>query len=487
MKTKTILACLALGSTACLTSGKSLSLPQAQIDQNTDIAIESAPPVIAKSEGKKKSVRIDLLKKSPAFGDRVRSISTEQQTGTHAIDKIEDDYEYKAETIPEFVNNALDWLAQAQHDDGTWGAGSSSRQNVRDPHAVKGDPATTSFAAMAFLRSGHTPKKGKYKEVVRRATEALVQVVEQAPAEGPRITNLTGTQPQAKMGAYVDTSLTARFLARVLKEFPKKDKLRKRVDKAIDKCIAKIQSSQEKDGTWKGGGWAPVLQSSLAGQALEIAQAAGKDVDQDALERARKNQKSNFDPNSGKVKADAAAGVELYAFAGAQRATASETWEANELVDKAKKEGKLPQAAKPTAENLRKIGVREEKAKQLAQSVVQNEQQAKRVQNDNALLTGFGNNGGEEFLSYLMTSESLVITGGEAWKSWDEKMHRRMRKIQSSNGSWTGHHCITSPVFCTSAVIQCLNTYKDAEMLREASLASSRAKDKEEKVASTDQ
>ena len=487
MKNKTILACLALGSTACLTSGKSLSLPQAQIDQNTDIAIESAPPVIAKSEGKKKSVRIDLLKKSPAFGDRVRSISTEQQTGAHAIDKIEDDYEYKAETIPEFVNNALDWLAQAQHDDGTWGAGSSSRQNVRDPHAVKGDPATTSFAAMAFLRSGHTPKKGKYKEVVRRATEALVQVVEQAPAEGPRITNLTGTQPQAKMGAYVDTSLTARFLARVLKEFPKKDKRRKRVDKAIDKCIAKIQSSQQKDGTWKGGGWAPVLQSSLAGQALEIAQAAGKDVDQDALERARKNQKSNFDPNSGKVKADAAAGVELYAFAGAQRATASETWEANELLDKAKKEGKLPQAAKPTAENLRKIGVREEKAKQLAQSVVQNEQQAKRVQNDNALLTGFGNNGGEEFLSYLMTSESLVITGGEAWKSWDEKMHRRMRKIQSSNGSWTGHHCITSPVFCTSAVIQCLNTYKDAEMLREASLASSRAKDKEEKVASTDQ
>ena len=487
MKNKTILACLALGSTACLTSGKSLSLPQAQIDQNTDIAIESTPPVIAKSEGKKKSVRIDLLKKSPAFGDRVRSISAEQQTGTHAIDKIEDDYEYKAETIPEFVNNALDWLAQAQHDDGTWGAGSSSRQNVRDPHAVKGDPATTSFAAMAFLRSGHTPKKGKYKEVVRRATEALVQVVEQAPAEGPRITNLTGTQPQAKMGAYVDTSLTARFLARVLKEFPKKDKLRKRVDKAIDKCIAKIQSSQQKDGTWKGGGWAPVLQSSLAGQALEIAQAAGKDVDQDALERARKNQKSNFDPNSGKVKADAAAGIELYAFAGAQRATASETWEANELLDKAKKEGKLPQAAKPTAENLRKIGVREEKAKQLAQSVVQNEQQAKRVQNDNALLTGFGNNGGEEFLSYLMTSESLVITGGEAWKSWDEKMHRRMRKIQSSNGSWTGHHCITSPVFCTSAVIQCLNTYKDAEMLREASLASTRAKDKEEKVASTDQ
>jgi hypothetical protein len=491
MKRKIIVIWLALSSTAYLATGRSISRPSAQIEQEQSVAIpalaiSSAAPVLGKVDPKKKSVRIDLLKKSPAFGDRVRTISSAKQAGGHAIDKIKDDYEYKAETTPEFVNKALDWLAQAQHDDGSWGAGSSSSQSVRDPHAVKGDPATTSFAAMAFLRSGHTPKKGKYKDVVRRATEALVKVVEQAPAEGPRITNLTGTQPQAKMGAYVDTSLTARFLARILNEFPKKDKLRKRVDKAIDKCIDKIQSSQQKDGSWKGGGWAPVLQSSLAGQALEIAQAAGKDVDQDALERARRDQKKNFDPSSGKVRADAAAGVELYAFAGAQRATASETWEANDLVNKAKKEGKLPQAAKPTAENLRKIGIREERAKQLSQSVVQNEQQQKRVQNDDALLTGFGNNGGEEFLSYLMTSESLVITGGDAWKSWDEKMHRRLRKIQSSNGSWTGHHCITSPVFCTSAVVQCLNTFKDTDMLRKASLASSRAKETDKKVAASD-
>jgi hypothetical protein len=491
MKRKIIVIWLALSSTAYLATGRSISRPSAQIEQEPSVAIpalaiSSAAPVLGKVDPKKKSVRIDLLKKSPAFGDRVRTISSAKQAGGHAIDKIKDDYEYKAETTPEFVNKALDWLAQAQHDDGSWGAGSSSSQSVRDPHAVKGDPATTSFAAMAFLRSGHTPKKGKYKDVVRRATEALVKVVEQAPAEGPRITNLTGTQPQAKMGAYVDTSLTARFLARILNEFPKKDKLRKRVDKAIDKCIDKIQSSQQKDGSWKGGGWAPVLQSSLAGQALEIAQAAGKDVDQDALERARRDQKKNFDPSSGKVRADAAAGVELYAFAGAQRATASETWEANDLVNKAKKEGKLPQAAKPTAENLRKIGIREERAKQLSQSVVQNEQQQKRVQNDDALLTGFGNNGGEEFLSYLMTSESLVITGGDAWKSWDEKMHRRLRKIQSSNGSWTGHHCITSPVFCTSAVVQCLNTFKDTDILRKASLASSRAKETDEKVAASD-
>jgi hypothetical protein len=332
---------------------------------------------------------------------------------------------------------------------------------------------------MAFLRSGHTPQKGKYKSTIRKATEALVQVVESAPEEGPKITQLTGTQPQAKMGQYVDTSLTARYLARILNELPKKSKLRKRVDQAIDKCIAKIQDSQQKDGSWKGGGWAPVLQSSLAEQALEIAQSAGKKIDKEVLDRARKNQKDNFDDDSGKVRSDKAAGIELYAFAGAQRATASETLEANDILKQAKAEGKIPQTAKLTVDNLRKSGVKEEKAKSLAKSVAQNERQQKRVQNDNALLTGFGNNGGEEFLSYLMTSESLVITGGEAWKSWDEKMHRRLRKIQSSNGSWSGHHCITSPVFCTSAVVQCLNTFKDAETLRNASLAKADIKEKE--------
>ena len=85
-----------------------------------------------------------------------------------------------------------------------------------------------------------------------------------------------------------------------------------------------------------------------------------------------------------------------------------------------------------------------------------------------------------------MTSESLVITGGKAWKQWDEKMHRRLRKIQSSNGSWTGHHCITSPVFCTAAVVQCLNTYRDADMLRDASLAASRNKEGDRQVAAAE-
>ena len=82
-------------------------------------------------------------------------------------------------------------------------------------------------------------------------------------------------------------------------------------------------------------------------------------------------------------------------------------------------------------------------------------------------MKGFGNNGGEEYLSYLMASESLVIAGPKEFKKWNEKMHTRLKKSQNADGSWNGHHCITSPVFCTAAVVQCLTTENDAEFLTE--------------------
>ena len=89
-----------------------------------------------------------------------------------------------------------------------------------------------------------------------------------------------------------------------------------------------------------------------------------------------------------------------------------------------------------------------------------------RFPNGPQLLAGFGNNGGEEFLSYLMTSESLVIAGGREWNSWNNKMKERLGTIQNQDGSWSGHHCITSPVFCTAAVLQVLTTERDVELLK---------------------
>ena len=369
-----------------------------------------------------------------------------------------------AQPIPEFVNSGIAWLVEAQHSSGGWGAGSHANQSNLDPSKVTLDPATTAFAGMALMRAGHTPTEGTYRDAIRKTTEFLVETVERSSVEGPRITDITGTQPQAKLGQLVDTTMTTQFLSRVMKALPSKDPLHDRTSAALDKCLAKLQSSLEQNGSWGKGGWAPVLQSSLGTTALELAQVAGKDINLDGLRRARAYQKGNFNAKTGAVDASPAAGVALYSFAGAQRASAGEARAAQQLVAEAKKEGKLDPSAAVNVENLRKIGVGDEKARDLAEADEASRAQIARL-DDESLLRGFGNNGGEEFLSYLMTSESLVITGGDSWTKWNQKIIGRLGKIQNPNGSWNGHHCISSPVFCTAAVIQCCTTDRDAATL----------------------
>jgi hypothetical protein len=370
--------------------------------------------------------------------------------------------------LPDFLQKSVSWLIASQHNDGGWGGGSHARQKIRDPHAVTTDPATTSFTLLALMRSGHTPVAGDYQAQVKKGLEYLVTAVEKAEVEGPLITDVTGTQPQTKLGRFVDTSMTAQYLARVLTLLPKESPLQLRVDAALDKCLAKLQVSQHADGSWgKGGGWAPVLQSSLSCSALEIAAANGKQVDKKILEKAREYQRTNYDTKSGKANAEAAAGVELYAFGSALRGNASQAREADEIVEKAKQAGQLKADAPVNEESLRIAGVKDaEVARKLANASVQNQAQLRRL-GDEKLLRGFGNNGGEEYLTYLMTSESLVIAGPNEFKKWNEKMLARLKKSQNTDGSWSGHHCITSPVFCTSAVVQCLTTENDAEFLTE--------------------
>ena len=367
--------------------------------------------------------------------------------------------------LPDFLQKGIAWLIAAQHNDGGWGGGSHAQQSIIDPHVVQTDPATTAFTLLSLMRAGHTPVEGLYQSQAKRGLEYLLTAVEKSKIEGPLITDIEGTQPQIKLGRYVDTAMTSQYLSRVLPLVKNDDALHNRVDAAIDKCLAKLQVSQQADGSWgQGGGWAPVLQSSLSCSALEIAAANGKEIDKDVLEKARNYQKGNFDSKSGKADASAAAGVELYAFNGSLRANAADAQEAQSRVDKAKAEGKLAASAPVDESSLRIAGVTGGAARKLAEAAEQNAAQIDRL-GDEKLLSGFGNNGGEEYLSYLMTSESLVIAAKEKFQAWNGKMATRLEKVQNGDGSWSGHHCITSPVFCTAAVVQCLTTENDAEFL----------------------
>lgn len=72
---------------------------------------------------------------------------------------------------------------------------------------------------------------------------------------------------------------------------------------------------------------------------------------------------------------------------------------------------------------------------------------------DPKFIQGFGSNGGEEFLSYMNISESLVAQGGDKWKEWDTGISQNLQRIQNDDGSWTGHHCITGRGFCTASAL----------------------------------
>ena len=72
---------------------------------------------------------------------------------------------------------------------------------------------------------------------------------------------------------------------------------------------------------------------------------------------------------------------------------------------------------------------------------------------DKQFIAGFGNNGGEEFLSYMNISEMLVVKGGAEWQSWDKSISDNLMRVQNKDGSWSGDHCITGRTFCTSAAL----------------------------------
>jgi hypothetical protein len=394
----------------------------------------------------------------PPKGCVFRTIMGEESSDSNFIYKT-------PELVQKSIDKGLSWIALAQNKNGGWGAGSHSRQDITDPHAVTTDPATTAMVAMALLRSGNDLEKGTYSHQLKKALNYLLEATETSSNTSSNITTLTGTQIQSKLGANIDVILTAQFFSNILSHVTDQA-LSARIKKNLEKCVSKIQGAQSDNGSIAGSGWAGVLQSSFATNALEAAQAQGAKVDTVALDKARDFQKNNYDAKTGEVKTEMGAGIVLYSVTGSARASAKEARKVKELMEVAKREGKLAQQAAPTPENLEKIGYSKDDALKSSTAYGVYESAKVQAQRDD-VMSGFGNNGGEEFLSYLQTGESMIIGKDNSWKSWYENMSGRLLKIQNNEGSWSGHHCITSPVFCTATCLLILSVNNDIDRLIE--------------------
>jgi hypothetical protein len=368
---------------------------------------------------------------------------------------------------PENVQLALDkslkWAIEAQHENGGWGAGLRSKQQVLDPHAVQTDPATTSMVGMALLRTGSTLVDGEYANALLKATKYLLKEIEETKKE-VFITTKRGTQIQGKLGENIDAVITVQFLSNLLTKTDDSHELVAVIKIALDICVQKIQSTQDEKGRTAGGSWAGVLQSSMANAALESAEANGASIDEYKLAKAKEYQEENYDPSTGTTNAADGAGIMLYSMSSSVRASAKNARKVREEVEEAKESNKIAADAPVTTQTLVDLGYSNDDAIKMNTSYQVYESAKTEAQTDR-VMNGFGNNGGEEFISFLQTGESMVVGGDDTWKTWYDNVSAKMLAIQNADGSWNGHHCITSPSFCTATCILILSINNDAEML----------------------
>jgi hypothetical protein len=295
---------------------------------------------------------------------------------------------------------------------------------------------------------------------VENADEESLGLLKQDPIQpqGPRggrgfMMNQGNTLVQTKIGTHVDSYLATLMLSEVKDRMPDAEG-EKRVTLALKKLISKMEKNQQADGMWAGKGynaWAPVLGQGLGTKAIARARQAGADVADATLEKAKQTVEKAYNARTGKYTLDvrAAAGVQLYS-ASSSLATLQDllnTYKAQEKeIRQTATSGSTASLRQSALTKLTTIKKTKKTHLEASKVVLKN-------LTNSRFVAGFGNNGGEEFLSYMNISEALAVKGGKDWTTWDRNMARNLSHVQNKNGSWSGHHCITGTTFCTSSAL----------------------------------
>jgi len=348
------------------------------------------------------------------------------------------------------VKRGLEWLAKHQLDNGAWGQGDeAASMGATQDMAAASSVADTAMALLAFLRGGSTAANGEHKAAVKRGFNYILSEIERSDADSLYVTQTRGTRVQGKIGTYVDTFAALMVLTEA-KGTMGDAAANTRLDKALSKVLAKIEKNQKADGTWANQGWAPALTQSMAAKGLNRAAQSGEAVGAGTLAKVEAQAQSGYDQKSGAFapRGDTA-GVDLYgaaSSASAMRDSANTRRAQEEELNKKAAEAKT-EAEKDKYREQIADGRRAQDAAHAAEQTL-----VKRLE-DPSFMRGFGNNGGEEFLSYMLMGETLVVKGGDEWQRWDGAITKLVNGVQNQDGSWTGHHCITGRTFCTAAAL----------------------------------
>ena len=392
----------------------------------------------------------------------------------------------------EDTQKGLAYLVSQQDQGGGWGQGGGWRQNGQNRGRVEGanvadppDLGNTCIATLALIRAGNTPQSGPYAANVARAAALICKQVEKSDADSLYVTDVRDTQLQSKIGQFVDTFLAGLVLSELKGKMPA-DGSDQRLAAALDKTVRKIETNQKKDGTFAGNtGWASVLSQGLCSKFLNRAVQNTVAVKQEVLDRDFQQSVAGLDKKTGEFRsartalaggpsaaagrfsalpasrvpalsAEAAAsvpsdaGVNLY-YTASNASRINDLGNTSIALEKRAKDVLANKVATPAEKDKAKVdllGIKEVREAQHAavDGIV-------RRLGDKGFVAGFGNNGGEEFLSYMNISEMLVVKGGPEWESWDQSIAQNLGRVQNKDGSWSGDHCITGRTFCTAAAL----------------------------------
>jgi hypothetical protein len=377
----------------------------------------------------------------------------------------------------------LKYLLAQQHPDGGWGQGGGWRQsksqrdgggrvegpNVEDPS----DLGNTCASLVTLLRAGQSPVQGEHRAAAAKAFDYICQQVENADKNSLYVTDVRDTQLQVKIGTYVDTFLAGWALSELKGQVPD-EAAEKRRAAALDKVVAKIERNQRADGSFaNNNGWAAVLSQGLCSKALNSASRSGAKVSKDALDRDQKQNVAGLDVAKGSFSAPASpaaepssAGVSLYREAaklGGLREKARSNIARKSEAEKTIADATAPAPMKAQAAADLKEIASDDQAAQAANRAVAGKLR------DASYTAGFGNNGGEEYLSYMNITEGVHERGGQEWDDWRAKMEKTVCGAQNEDGSWAGQHCITGRTFCTATALLTLLVEQDKDNNRTSS------------------
>ncbi len=298
------------------------------------------------------------------------------------------------------AKRATDFLLRTFNNDD--GCGS----DVRHPS----DIGCTAMVGLALLSQGHTVIEGELYKRVNRVLRYMLRTVAAMP--GNNITSQFGTQLQNKIGVQAHTFFATLFLSQVIGEDSDEEK---RVRHALTRLVRVIAQQQTADGHWGQESWAPMLGTVMGWVSLRGAHYAGFRVQASAEKTAAHIAKSMT--------------TEL--------GRNQQSW-MHQLYKNA-------------------TGVR------VLYAVGKDEQPIARQAFENVLKlikgsdSPFSQAGGEEFLSFHLITETMLQKGGVDWTTWYPLVRDKLLSVQNSDGSWTGHHCITSRTFCTAAAVLVLS------------------------------